>query len=271
MVNGNYHAFWSRGQTCADLGPVAYPPIKLNNAGTLLGVWGVTWSWGAGMSMPNLINLDLPATADMMSINDSGAMVGSMAGGPGDIAILLEGNSVTDLNTQITAPGWLLTEAYAINNVGQIAGAGYLNGVNMGFLLDPITYNRFTPKSPWIISSPAGPLVISAGVTNDGGGLVILGGKGGKVPPYGPPDGTYDATIGLAVNWLSGFMTDSAARTAIGVPALEAARRSIDRLIAQAKTPTLGAIATTESGLKRRMRRRRFPRPPRPPEGTPGS
>ena len=158
MVNGNYHAFWSRGQTCADLGPVAYPPIKLNNAGTLLGVWGVTWSWGAGMSMPNLINLDLPATADMMSINDSGAMVGSMAGGPGDIAILFEGNSVTDLNTQITAPGWLLTEAYAINNVGQIAGAGYLNGVNMGFLLDPITYNRFTPKSPVDHLFPGGPV-----------------------------------------------------------------------------------------------------------------
>ena len=196
MVNGNLHGFWSRGPTCADLGPVEYPPIKLNNAGTLLGVWGVTWTWDATMSMPTLNNLQLPATAEIMSINDHGAMVGWMAGGSGDVATLFEANGVTDLNSEITAPGWVLTEAYAINNTGQIAGAGYLNGVNMGFLLDPITYSPFTGKRwPWIISSPAGPLVISPGVMNDGGGPTI---PGGKVPPYGPPDGTYEATIGLA-------------------------------------------------------------------------
>ena len=269
MVNGNLHGFWRRGQTCADLGPVEYGPTKLNNAGTLLGVWGVTWTWDQTMSMPQLNNLQLPATAEIMSINDHGAMVGSMAGGPGDVAILFDANSVTDLNTQITTPGWLLTEAYGINNIGQIAGAGYLNGANMGFLLDPITYNPFTPKRwPWIIATPAGPLVVSPGVLYDGGGWTITG---GKVPPYGPPDGTYEATIGLAINWLSGFMTDNAARTAIGVPALEAARRSIDRLIAQANAPALPPIATMQGGLKGRMRRRRFPRPPRPPAETPGS
>lgn len=269
MVNGNLHGFWRRGQTCADLGPVEYGPTKLNNAGTLLGVWGVTWTWDQTMSMPQLNDLQLPATAEIMSINDHGAMVGWMAGGPGDVAILFDANSVTDLNTQITEPGWQLTEAYGINNIGQIAGAGYLNGANMGFLLDPITYSPFTGKRwPWIISSPAGPLVVSSGVLYDGGGWTI---QGGKVPPYGPPDGTYEATIGLAINWLSGFMTDNAARTAIGVPALEAARRSIDRLIAQANAPALRPIATMQGGLKGRMRRRRFPRPPRPPAETPGS
>jgi hypothetical protein len=268
MVNGNQHGFWRQGPTCADLGPMEYPPIKLNNTGTLLGVWGVTWTWDSSMSMPKLNNLALPASAEIVSINDTGAMVGWMAGGPGDVAILFDGNSVTDLNSQITAQGWLLTEAYAINNAGQIAGAGYLNGVNMGFLLDPIKYNLFTKRWPLVISSPAGPLVVSPGVMDDGGGWTIWG---GKVPPYGPPDGTYEATIGLAINWLSGFMTDSAARTAIGVPALEAARRSIDRLIAQAKTPAPRPIATMQGGLKGRMRRRRFPRPPRPREETPGS
>ena len=63
MVNGNLHGFWRRGQTCADLGPLEYGPIKLNNAGTLLGVWGVTWTWDQTMSMPQLNNLQLPATA----------------------------------------------------------------------------------------------------------------------------------------------------------------------------------------------------------------
>jgi hypothetical protein len=269
MVNGNLHGFSRRGQTCVDLGPVEYAPIKLNNAGTLLGASSVTWTWDANMSMPTLNNLQLPATADIMSINDHGAMVGWMAGGSGDVAILFDANGVTDLNSQITAPGWLLTEANAINNAGQIAGSGYLNGANMGFLLDPITYSPFTGKRwPWIISTPAGPLVVSPGVMDDGGGWTIWG---GKVPPYGPPDGTYEATIGLAINWLSGLMADSAARTAIGVPALEAARRSIDRLIAQANAPALRPIATMQGGLKGRMRRRRFPRPPRRSEETPGS
>jgi hypothetical protein len=145
IVNGNQHGFWFRGQTCADLGPVEYPPIKLNNTGTLLGVWGVTWTWDPTMSMPKGNNLDLPATAEIMSINDSGAMVGWMAGGTGDVAILFDGKNVTDLNSQISEAGWNLTQAYAINSTGQIAGAGYLNGANMGFLLDPIVPG----KNPW--------------------------------------------------------------------------------------------------------------------------
>ena len=47
------------------------------------------------------------------------------------------GMTSTDLNTQITNSAWVLTEAHAINKVGQIAGSGYLNGVPTAFLLTP--------------------------------------------------------------------------------------------------------------------------------------
>ena len=42
-----------------------------------------------------------------------------------------------DLNMLVTAPGWLLTEAHAVNGRGQIAGNGLLDGAPRAFLLTP--------------------------------------------------------------------------------------------------------------------------------------
>jgi len=42
-----------------------------------------------------------------------------------------------DLNSLIAAAsGWILTEAYAINDRGEIVGSGLLNGVEQAFRLD---------------------------------------------------------------------------------------------------------------------------------------
>lgn len=46
-----------------------------------------------------------------------------------------------DLNDRILASGWYLRSASAINNRGQIAGEGTLNGKRHFFLLTPISYN----------------------------------------------------------------------------------------------------------------------------------
>ena len=53
-------------------------------------------------------------------------------------ACVFTGKRVLDLNTQIPAnSGWVLKYATSINAAGQIAGDGYLNGQQRGFLLTP--------------------------------------------------------------------------------------------------------------------------------------
>jgi hypothetical protein len=44
-----------------------------------------------------------------------------------------------DLNSLVTLPaGWTLTEAWDINNAGQIVGYASFNGLNRAFLLTPV-------------------------------------------------------------------------------------------------------------------------------------
>ena len=50
-----------------------------------------------------------------------------------------DGTQMIDLNTMLWNPGgWLLREGLAVNDAGQIAGEGYLNGVLHAFLLQPM-------------------------------------------------------------------------------------------------------------------------------------
>jgi hypothetical protein len=53
-------------------------------------------------------------------------------------ALFRRGAPVVDLNRSIPArSGWVLTEATAINDAGQIVGYGAFRGPNHGFLLTP--------------------------------------------------------------------------------------------------------------------------------------
>ena len=45
--------------------------------------------------------------------------------------------AITDLNTLIDAPEWMLEEAVAFNNAGWIVGTGLFNGEPHGFLHQP--------------------------------------------------------------------------------------------------------------------------------------
>lgn len=71
------------------------------------------------------------------SIDDSGDVVGWMnVSGARHAFIHYNGVSgVTDLNSLITASGWVLQTAYCINNSGVIVGAGTLNGTPTAFVL----------------------------------------------------------------------------------------------------------------------------------------
>ncbi len=73
-------------------------------------------------------------------INNAGQIVGSSTT-PGDTAshaFLYQNGSIYDLNSLIPAgTGWVLENASAINDFGQIVGTGTLNGVYSAFRLDP--------------------------------------------------------------------------------------------------------------------------------------
>jgi hypothetical protein len=66
-------------------------------------------------------------------------MVGESTDADGvDHAILIDDGKVIDLNDRIPAgSGWELLFATGINERGQIAGTGFLNGQVRGFLLTP--------------------------------------------------------------------------------------------------------------------------------------
>lgn len=74
------------------------------------------------------------------SINSSGNVVGTNQGGSGGfgiVAVLYSNGHVTDLNTLLPAgSGWILTQANAINDNGQIVGDGFFGGQFRAFFLD---------------------------------------------------------------------------------------------------------------------------------------
>jgi probable HAF family extracellular repeat protein len=73
-------------------------------------------------------------------INNSGEIVGSAFVNEDDYHAFIRQNGVMrDLNSLLdaSAAGWVLEEAYAINDLGQIIGTGSFGGQTHGFLLSP--------------------------------------------------------------------------------------------------------------------------------------
>ncbi len=92
-------------------------------------------------------------------INDAGQVVGysETADSGTDHAIVYSNGVMEDLNSVLSpTSGWVLTDAVAINDNGQIIGDGSLNGVEEGFLLTP------TPLPPSLLL--LAPSLIGAGV-----------------------------------------------------------------------------------------------------------
>jgi probable HAF family extracellular repeat protein len=57
----------------------------------------------------------------------------------GPHAFVHDGTQMVDLNGRLWNPaGWLLRQAFAINDAGQIVGEGYYNGQEHAFLLQPM-------------------------------------------------------------------------------------------------------------------------------------
>jgi probable HAF family extracellular repeat protein len=116
----------------------------MNDAGLVAGVstngsgfqHGFLWNGGMMVDLGTLgggssAAYDVNAAGDVVGFSYTGAGVSS--------AFLFRNGFLLDLNLLIpAASGWLLEEAYAINDSGRIAGVGMFNGERRGFLLDPL-------------------------------------------------------------------------------------------------------------------------------------
>lgn len=74
----------------------------------------------------------------------------------GPRAFVHDGTQMVDLNSRLWNPaGWLLREALAINDAGQIVGEGYRNGVLRAFLLQPMARPPIFNPCQIIVLTPA--------------------------------------------------------------------------------------------------------------------
>jgi probable HAF family extracellular repeat protein len=130
-ANRDVHAFLWQDDTITDLGTlggtssVVQPPLPAScNLQPHPGAFG-----GAVVGAFSLAN----------GINNRGQVVGrSIATGGADHAFIWHKGVMTDLNNSISPnSGWLLIEAAAINNAGEIVGFGLINGQTHAFLLTP--------------------------------------------------------------------------------------------------------------------------------------
>ncbi len=250
--------------------------LKLNNSGQGGGyvgmgpivpaIWDITHPAPSSEPLPLLSGCDGGA---VYGLNDAGWAVGycSDSANPNlSYAFVYDGSKTTDLNTLISAPGWTLDVANAINTSGQIVGTGTLNGTQTSFLLTPTQ-----PRSPGQVINVNALLwaMLFGGVVNDGGGPVLVG---GRVPdwvgPWGPSillPAAQDAVIGIAVDAVARQLGDRVGSAAIRRAALEMTARAVNRLMA---APTISSASQSASRPRGDagpvLRRGRFPLPPRP-------
>lgn len=231
--------------------------MKLNNSGLGGGFTGTTFQginsiytptiWDIAGQTPTPISVPLLSGLNcgyVSGINDTGLAVGTCSSSSfveTERAFLYDEKTgkTTDLNTLIGAPGWILREANAINNLGQIVGFGLFNGAGAAFLL--------TPVSPTKINvNPLLWAMLFGGVTRDGGGPTLVGGHiPDWVDPWGPPTlspAAQDAVVGLAVDMVARRLGDRVGRDAIRKAALDMSARAIERLKTDELPPTRPAV-----------------------------
>jgi probable HAF family extracellular repeat protein len=102
------------------------------------GYHAVFWSHGTMTDLGALPGLANRSAAE--DINNLGVVVGYSGEHDTHAFVWDSISGMNDLNHLLdeSGSGWLLTTANAINNHGQIVGAGYLDGHLRGFVLTPV-------------------------------------------------------------------------------------------------------------------------------------
>jgi probable HAF family extracellular repeat protein len=118
----------------------------VNDEGLIVGVavfatGSHAFQWTQHHGLQDLGVLAAGHTSGALGLNAKGLIVGQDTDNstfpPTLRAVVWQAGVLADLNTQITAPGWTLEEARAINKDGVIVGQGRLNGQKRAFLLTP--------------------------------------------------------------------------------------------------------------------------------------
>lgn len=93
--------------------------------------------WSAGS--PTVIGT-LPGLggSDAYGVNDLGEAVGHAFASSTERAFLYSNGVIIDLNDLVSENGWILEQAYSINNSSEIVGVGEFNGDTHAFVLLPI-------------------------------------------------------------------------------------------------------------------------------------
>jgi probable HAF family extracellular repeat protein len=146
---GGFHVFLYSNSTGAmqdlgNLGGFFGFSTDINDAGQVVGfadtlgidIRAFLYSNGA---MKNLGTLPGGTTSSASGLNEAGQVVGTADNSAGvDRAFLYSNGAMQDLNTLLpVGSGWVLHEAYAINNAGEIIGSGRHNDATRTFLLKP--------------------------------------------------------------------------------------------------------------------------------------
>ena len=158
----------------------------INNNGEAAGFASLVDGYEHAFSALNAVLTDLGTLGGRSSfaygINDDGNIVGFswMASGANPHAFLYSNGMMVDLNSLIPASsGWELTQAFGINDAGQIVGQGLFHGQLEAFRLDP----HSAESSVSTISTTATPEPTCLGSAAIGLALIALGARRKSKPP----------------------------------------------------------------------------------------
>jgi len=119
-------AIWTGGSQTLLTNPTGFDTYLygINNSGQIVGTsGGDPYLWNGGV--PTFLGA-LPGFTYANGINSSGQIVATSGDGVSDLAYLYSGGTWYDLNNLVIgASDWVLTNATAINDAGQIVGSAY--------------------------------------------------------------------------------------------------------------------------------------------------
>lgn len=157
-------------QTLGTLGGVSSQAMGINNSGEVVGFASLATGYQHAFSEVNGSMLDLGSlggSSYAYGINASGEIVGYswLASGDQHAFIYLDG-TMLDLNLLLPAnSGWILEQAFGINDSGQITGMGLYNGQSTAFLMtDPPANSPAAPTNIVLTPEPGTILLMVVGL-----------------------------------------------------------------------------------------------------------